>query len=107
MIAKREDLDTLQGDPARFLVSMPDGRVKCGRFCASCAARLWGEPVKLPQLVVLRPGTFDAALKHPPFGDIWTASACPWVSFTKGPRFEGQPEAPLALVRAWQGQTRG
>ncbi len=106
MIAKREDVRTLKGEPAQFRVSMPDGRVKCGRFCANCAARLWGEPVKFPQLFVLRPGTFDTPLAHPPFGDIWTRSACPWVAFTNGPRFEGQPEDPLALVRAWQGQTQ-
>ena len=101
MIARREDVSVLDGEPAGFRISMLDGRVKCGRFCAKCAARVWGEPVKLPQLVVLRLGTFDAPPAFPPCGDIWTASARPWVSFTDGPRFEGQPEDPLALVRAW------
>jgi hypothetical protein len=106
MIARREELTTLAGEPARFRVSMSDGRVKCGRFCANCAARVWGEPVRFPQLVVLRPGTFDTPPAVPPFGDIWTRSARPWVSFTEGPRFEVQPEDVLALVRAWQGKTQ-
>jgi len=106
MIAKRDDVLLLQGEPACFRISMPDGRVKCGRFCADCAARVWGEPPKFPQLFVLRPGTFDAPVALPPFGDIWTASARTWVSFTDGPAFEGQPDDPLALVRAWQGQSR-
>jgi hypothetical protein len=106
MIARRNDLEALHGEPKRFQISMPDGRIKRGLFCGECAARVWGEPAKIPQLVVLRPGTFDTAPGAPPLGDIWTRSARPWVAFTDGPRFEGQPEDPLALVRAWSEQNR-
>ena len=60
------------------------------------------EPVKFPQLFVLRPGTFDDAPRFAPFGDIWTASAQSWVAFTEGPKFAGQPDSPLALIEAWQ-----
>jgi len=105
MIAKREDLELLQGTPQMFQVEMSDGRTKRGCFCQTCAARVWGEPVKLPQLYVLRPGTFDVPFPRPPFGDIWTSSARPWVSFTAGPQFESQPSDALALVKAWQQQS--
>ena len=102
MIVSREAVEVLKGNPEYFQVSMPDGRTKRGRYCPDCIARVWGEPIKLPQLFVLRPGTFDDPPSYAPFGDIWTRSAQSWVSFTRGPRFEGQPGDPLALVRAWQ-----
>ena len=102
MIVKREEVEVLKAKPEAFEISMPDGRTKRGRYCQNCAARVWGEPVKLPQLFVLRPGTFDEAPGIAPFGDIWTASAQSWVGFTEGPKFAGQPDNPLALVEAWQ-----
>jgi hypothetical protein len=102
MIVHREAVEVLRGEPRLFEVSMPDGRTKRGRCCPECPVRLWGEPVKLPQLLILRPGTFDDPGVHEPFGDIWTQSARPWVGFTRGPRFEGQPKDPTALFRAWQ-----
>lgn len=102
MIVKRDEVEVLKADPEGFEISMADGRTKRGRYCRDCAARVWGEPVKFPQLLVLRPGTFDEPLEFAPFGDIWTASAQPWVSFTDGPKFAGQPDSPSDLVQAWQ-----
>ncbi|MFQ5417681.1 MAG: GFA family protein [Myxococcota bacterium] len=102
MIANREEVEVLTVEPEGFEISMPDGRTKRGRYCQSCVARVWGEPVKFPQIFVLRPGTFDDPPGFAPFGDIWTASARSWVSFTEGPKFAGQPDSPLALVEAWQ-----
>jgi hypothetical protein len=106
MIVRREAVELLQGDPRTFHVRLPDGREKRGRFCDACATRLWGEPTKAPAVRVLRPGTLDDPGAYAPFGDIWTGSARPWATFTGGPRFEGQPEDPLAVVRAWQGRPR-
>lgn len=103
MIVPRENVEILAGEPAGFEISMPDGRTKRGRYCRRCAARVWGEPVKVPQIYVLRPGTFDTPMERAPFGDIWTSSARPWVAFTEGPQFEVQPKDPLALVKAWKG----
>jgi len=102
MIVKRDDVELLQGTPQMFQVQVSGGRTKRGTFCRACSARVWGAPVKVPQLYVLRPGTFDTPFPRPPFGDIWTRSARPWVSFTAGPQFEAQPPDPLALVKAWQ-----
>ncbi len=104
MIVKADEVNILKGSPALFEIEMSDGRTKRGRYCGRCAARVWGEPVKLPTLFVLRPGTFDEALLFPPFGDIWTSEAQAWVAFNDGPRFPVQPEDSLALVRAWKAQ---
>ncbi len=101
LLASTEHVTLLRGEPREFRIAMPDGRIKHGRFCPTCAARVWGEPVRWPQLRVLRPGTFDEPLPFAPFGDIWTASAQPWVAFTEGPRFREQPEDDGALVKAW------
>lgn len=107
MIVRREDVELLQGEPSLAEVCMPDGRLKRNRHCVGCATRLWGEPVRFPQLLVLRPGTLDQPETYTPYGDIWTASARSWVGFTGGPRFERQPEDPLALSRAWRDRGSG
>ena len=44
---------------------------------------------------------FAEASDLEPWGNMWTRSARPWVAFAPGPRFEQQPEDPLAMVRAW------
>ena len=107
LVASAEHVALVSGNPKAFRISMPDGRIKSGRFCSNCAARVWGEPVRWPQIRVLRPGTFDQLLPFAPFGDIWTASAQPWVAFTQGPQFPGQPEDDGALVKAWRTRAMG
>jgi hypothetical protein len=104
MIVRREAIEELQGELQRVAVSMEDGRTKQSIRCAHCGTRLWGEPVKVPQVRTLRPGTLDDPYTYEPFGNMWTKRAHPWVAFPPGPRFEGQPEDPLAMVRAWQGR---
>lgn len=107
LVVRRDDLELVDGEPARFEVPMEDGRTKCGRFCGKCAARVWGEPVRHPELFVLRPGSFDEPGSYRPWGDIWTSSAQPWVGFTAGPRYRAQPEDPMAMVDAWQKRPAG
>ncbi|MEM7412136.1 MAG: GFA family protein [Myxococcota bacterium] len=106
MIVRREDVTSLATAPDAFGIDMEDGRKLRGRYCRACTARLWGEPVQVPQVLVLRPGTFDEPVPEAPFGDIWTRRAHPWTARTAGPQFEGQPEDPLAMVHAWQGRPR-
>lgn len=102
MIVRREALETLGGELRQVSVPMPDGREKRAVRCAHCGTRLWGEPVKFPQVRALRPGTLDDPRAFEPWGNMWTASAQPWAALAPGPRFERQPEDPLAMVRAWQ-----
>ena len=107
MIVREQDLELVQGEPKRFEATMADGRVKRGRYCGQCAARLWGEPAALPGLRVLRPGTLDDPGAFTPIGHIWTRSARDWVPIPDDAvLFEGQPEDPMPLVRAWKGRDR-
>lgn len=106
MIVRREDVVLEQGEPQRFEIPMPDGRIKRGRFCAACATRIWGEPVALPDLYVLRPGTLDDPGAFEPVGHIWTRSALGWVPIPEDSvLFEGQPDDPMPLVRAWRSRS--
>jgi hypothetical protein len=106
MIVRREGLEPLSGELALVPVTMPDGREKRAVRCAHCGTRVWGEPAKFPQVRTLRPGTLDGPGAFEPYGNIWTASARRWVALAPGPRFERQPEDPLAMVRAWQERPR-
>lgn len=103
MFVRREAIELLAGEPDRFELTMSDGRVKRGRFCASCATRLWGEPRAFPELCVLRPGTLDDPSVFEPVGHIWTGSACSWVTIPDdGVLYEGQPDDYRPLLRAWR-----
>ena len=103
MIVLRETLALRQGEPRAFTVTTADGREKRGRFCGQCGTRLWGEPPRFPQVVVMRPGTLDDTSWLRPIGHIWTRSAQPWVSIPHTPfNFEGQPDDPMTLINAWR-----
>jgi len=92
MIVDAEGLEILQGDPERYARDWPDGRQWRGRFCAGCLTLLWGEPVRVPQFRVLRPGALDDRADLMPDAHIWTRSKLPWVSIPPDVRcFEGQP----------------
>lgn len=105
MFVRADAIETTQGEPERFDITLPDGRVKRGCFCSRCATRLWGEPLRLPGFAVLRPGTLDDTSWVIPIGHIWTASAQSWLPIPDGPTsIAGQPEGDetIALARAWK-----
>src|SRR6266849_4427599 len=57
MVVLNSALELLQGEPRAYAVTLSDGRQKHGKFCGECGTRLWGEPPKFPQVVVVQPGT--------------------------------------------------
>ena len=92
MIVSRTALDLFQGELQRYAVTMRDGRQKHGTFCGTCATRLWGEPVKFPQVVNIEPGTLDDTSWLRPGCHVWTQHAQPWVKFSHADVvFEQQP----------------
>jgi hypothetical protein len=108
MVVRREALELVRGQLQEYSVELPDGRRKRGKFCGRCATRLWGEPIKLPGLAVLRPGTLDDTSWLHPIGHIWTRSAQRWVRIPDDAlNFSKQPEGDeiAALVRAWKERT--
>jgi hypothetical protein len=106
MVVRREQLELLAGETRSLPVSLPDGRRWTAVRCPECWTRLWDEPARVPQVRTLRPGTLDDARAWTPWGNIWTASAQPWVALAPGPRFERQPEDPLAMFKAWHERPR-
>ena len=103
MIVYKSAIDLVQGDPRAYAVKFSDGRQGHGKFCGECGTRLWGEPPKFPQVVVIQPGTLDDTTWLPPIGHIWTRSAQPWVTIPKDTvNFEGQPDDPMVLINAWR-----
>lgn len=102
LIMRREDLQLLQGEPARYSADLPDGRRKAGRLCAACGTRLWGEG-KIAGIVVVQPGTLDQPCGLEPVAHIWIRSAQPWLPLPAGATlFEGQPAERMALAQLWQ-----
>ncbi len=107
MIVARSAFSVLRGEPQGYDVPLPDGRRWRGKFCATCATRLWSEPLKFPQALTLRPGSLDDTTWLRPIGHIWTRSAQPWVSIPADTlSYEVQPEDYTALIQAWRGRPR-
>ncbi len=103
MIARREAIAVVQGEPIRREFTFPDGRLKVDRACRGCATSLWIEPRRHPDLSNLRPGTLDDTSWLAPVGHIWTRSAQPWVTIPDDLLlYERQVDDPLPLVRAWR-----
>jgi len=107
LVVPADALELVEGELRRVAVELPDGRTWCSMRCPECGARVWSEPPKYPQVRNLRPGTLDDPRAFQPWGNIWTASALPWVQLAPGPCFERQPGDPLAMVRAWRARPAG
>ena len=102
LFVSREVFKVEKGEPVLRDVTMADGRHKRGRFCTVCGTRLWGEPLKLPDAVIIGPGTLDDTSWLRPVAHIWTRSAQPWFQFPKDAiLFEQQPPH-MELRRLWQ-----
>jgi hypothetical protein len=59
MIVRPEDLELVAGETTSYLARLPDGRTKSGQMCLACGTRLWGTPVKHPEIRIVQPGTLD------------------------------------------------
>ncbi len=102
MVVPRESVVLDQGTPIGYRVTLPDGRIKTGNACGSCSTRLWGEPVKAPQIAIVQPGTLDDTSWVRPVAHIWTRSAMPGTVFAPGAiKFEKMSGDFAALIRLW------
>ena len=99
----RDAVEVLRGAPEAFSYSPIGASPKHGRRCAACSTWLWGEPERLPQVVVIRPSTLDDRSWIEPVAHIWVRSAQAWVHIPDDVlRFDGQPPDERDLVRAWR-----
>ena len=103
MVVRRDALALLAGTPRRYVATTLAGRRREGTFCDACATRLWGEPARLPQVRVVRPGTLDDTRWLDPVAHIWVRSAQPWIVFPAGAHtFDTQPDDGRTLVDLWR-----
>jgi hypothetical protein len=103
MPLRRAAVVVTSGAVARWEFVAPDGRRHAGARCGVCPTRLWGEPERLPDVLVLRPGTLDDRSWVRPIAHIWTSRAQPWISIPDDVlAFPEQPDDERVLVRAWR-----
>ena len=103
MAVRRRTFEVVAGSPRAYAVPVDGGHVRHGRFCGDCATRLWGEPQRLPDVIILRPGTLDDTTWVAPVAHIWVRSAQPWMSFSDDAvRFDAQPPDARTLVELWR-----
>ncbi|MBW2312689.1 MAG: GFA family protein [Deltaproteobacteria bacterium] len=102
MHVRRKAIDSVDGVVQEHAYEGPSGVRNILTHCAECMTIIWGGRPDMPQVVGLNAGSLKDIAGLMPHGNMWTRSARPWVTFAPGPRFEQQPEDPLALVRAWQ-----
>lgn len=102
MPLKKETLQHLSGELTFIDKPADSGRVVRMFSCAKCGTKVWNEPLSAPELIILKPGTLDDLSWVEPIGNIWTASAAPWVVIDPNvPNFEGQPPSREVLYAAW------
>lgn len=99
----RNTLELVHGRPEEFEYSPLGALPKRGRRCPACSTWLWGQPERIPSVLVLRPSTLEDRSWLDPVAHIWVRSAQPWVQIPEGTLvFEEQPSDDRALVRAWR-----
>lgn len=92
MIVKTETLELTAGVLAPYDKSADSGRTVRVMRCPHCGVNVYNEPLASPHMRVVKPGTLDDASWAVPVGNIWTASALPWVRIEPTvPNFPGQP----------------
>lgn len=106
MHVRREAIDAVEGPTRQHTVDGEDGRVGVLTHCGSCLTVLWGGRPDVPQVVGLNAGSLEDVAGLTPWGNMWTRSARPWVALAPGPRYERQPEDPLAMIHHWQARPK-
>jgi len=102
MVVPRNAVALEKGATRDYRVTMPDGRIKTGKSCPDCGGRLWGEPVKAPEIAIVQPGTLDDTSWVRPIAHIWTRSAQPGTAFAPDAiKFEKMAGSFAALIRLW------
>lgn len=104
LVSRAEALEYVEGEPALWSVTLPDGRPKGALHCPTCKVNL-GSPARPDGLQSIDAGTLDDTTWVRPSGHIWTRSAQPWVRLPEEDlRIEQQPtdDEWMELMVRWQ-----
>lgn len=102
MLVKREAVELLQGEPARYSATLSNNRTKSGRMCGACGTRLWGEPT-IGTVCVIQHGNLEGPTGLAPIAHQWMCEAQPWVVLPEGTRcYDKSPADPMEMVNLWR-----
>jgi hypothetical protein len=83
MPVAREAVVVISGQLKQWSRRGDSGREVICLFCADCGTRLFHSPTRNPKIINVKPGTLDDTSWLKPVGQMWTASAQPWVHISE------------------------
>ena len=99
----RAAIEVTKGTAEAHTSATAEGRVQHLRMCGDCRTRLWSEPVKRPDIGIVRGGTLDDTSWLQPVAHIWARSAQPWFVFPEGiKRYDVQPTSMDEIAELWR-----
>lgn len=100
---RRDDFRITKGEPGTWIRTGGSGAKIPQRHCRACGVRLFTEHPSSPATISLRPGTLDDTSWIAPVAAIHLRDAQPWTRFPDGTvLFDGEPDDPPAIGRAWK-----
>lgn len=96
------DFRILQGEPKGWHRLSPSGFEVTSWFCGDCGGRIYGSRKSRPQSMNVRAGTLDDTGWLIPAGQIFMASAQPWIEPAAGAAcYEMEPPDFRPLAEKW------
>lgn len=77
-VVKTEQVKFLQGTPKRYADTANSGRKLIRAFCADCGSPVYSQREAMPEMMVVRAGSFDDSNGMKITANIWTDSRRPW-----------------------------
>ena len=92
MIVSSEDIEVIEGKLVANILAY-NGTAVQRHHCGQCGTALWFSADEYPNIVALKPGTFDDTSWFRPIAHLWVRSAQPWIRLEQtAARYEKQAE---------------
>ena len=100
MVVNQKDVKIIKGKVSVNTLDYNGKKVQRHR-CNYCGTSLWFTADSYPNLMAIKPGTFEDTSWFKPIAHLWTRSAQSWVCFDDSiPKYEKQPEY-SELMELW------
>jgi len=100
MIVNDKDVEVTEGEISVNTIDTNGIKVQ-KHYCAQCGTSFWFSADEYPNIMALKPGTFDDTSWFEPIAHLWVRSAQPWVILDKSiSQYEKQPEI-SELIGLW------